>query len=154
MDATNNAPSIDLRGKVAWVTGGGGGIGRAIVEAYAQLGAQVVVAEVDHERAESLEHDLAARGVDAMVSLTDVRDAEQVNACVDAIERRYGRLDILVNNVGDFLRIFGRFERHTEEQWEQLYDINLKQVFRVTRAAGSAPCGAGRAPGGSAHRAH
>ena len=135
MDATNNAPSIDLRGKVAWVTGGGGGIGRAIVEAYAQLGAQVVVAEVDHERAESLEHDLAARGVDAMVSLTDVRDAEQVNACVDAIERRYGRLDILVNNVGDFLRIFGRFERHTEEQWEQLYDINLKQVFRVTRAA-------------------
>jgi len=128
-------PSIDLRGKVAWVTGGGGGIGRGIVEAYARLGARIVVAEVDVDRAASIEYALFKQGVDALVCRTDVRDAEQVAACVAAIEQRYGRLDVLVNNVGDFLRIFGRFERHTEEQWEQLYDINLKQVFRVTRAA-------------------
>lgn len=126
---------IGLCGKVALVTGGGGGIGRAIVEAYARLGARVVVAEIDAQRAAATERWLADQGCDALVTRTDVCDAAQVDACIAAVEARYGRLDILVNNVGDFLRIFGRFERHTEEQWEQLYDINLKQVFRVTRAA-------------------
>ncbi|PIF73700.1 NAD(P)-dependent dehydrogenase (short-subunit alcohol dehydrogenase family) [Variovorax sp. 54] len=135
MTPTRMPPTIDLHGKVAWVTGGGAGIGRAIVEAYVQLGARVVVAEADPGRAAGLEAALNAQGADALVSCTDVRNPEQVDACVAAIGQRYGRLDVLVNNVGDFLRIFGRFERHTEAQWEQLYDINLKQVFRVTRAA-------------------
>ncbi|MGJ7525400.1 SDR family NAD(P)-dependent oxidoreductase [Variovorax sp. GB1P17] len=135
MTPTSMPPSIDLHGKVAWVTGGGAGIGRAIALAYAQLGARVAVAEADPGRAASLQAALNAQGVDALVSCTDVRDAGQVDACIAAIEQRYGRLDVLVNNVGDFLRIFGRFERHSEAQWEQLYDINLKQVFRVTRAA-------------------
>lgn len=135
MTSMTPTPTIDLHGKVAWVTGGGAGIGRAIVEAYAQLGARVVVAELDPVRAATIEASLAAQGVDALVTCSDVRNPQHVDACVTAIEQRYGRLDVLVNNVGDFLRIFGRFERHTEEQWEQLYDINLKQVFRVTRAA-------------------
>lgn len=135
MVPTSAAPNIDLHGKVALVTGGGAGIGCAIAQAYAQLGASVVVAEIDPARADGIASWFAARGYDALVTRTDVRDAAQVEACLEAVGKRYGRLDILVNNVGDFLRIFGRFERHTEEQWEQLYDINLKQVFRVTRAA-------------------
>lgn len=135
MAATPAPLEISLQGKVALVTGGGAGIGRAITQAYAQLGARVVVAEIDPARAAAVETWLQERGYDALVTRTDVRDAAQVQACIAATEQRYGRLDILVNNVGDFLRIFGRFERHTEEQWEQLYDINLKQVFRVTRAA-------------------
>jgi 3-oxoacyl-[acyl-carrier protein] reductase len=135
MDPTPAPLRIALDGKVALVTGGGAGIGRAITQAYAQLGSRVVVAEIDPARAAAVESWLQARGYDGLVMRTDVRDSAQVQTCVAAIEQRYGRLDILVNNVGDFLRIFGRFERHTEEQWEQLYDINLKQVFRVTRAA-------------------
>jgi 3-oxoacyl-[acyl-carrier protein] reductase len=135
MDPTPAPLRIALDGKVALVTGGGAGIGRAITQAYAQLGSRVVVAEIDPARAAAVESWLQARGYDGLVMRTDVRDSAQVQTCVAAIEQRYGRLDILVNNVGDFLRIFGRFERHTEEHWEQLYDINLKQVFRVTRAA-------------------
>ena len=133
--SSSTTPSIDLKGKVALVPGGGAGIGRAIAMAYAQLGARVVVAESDAERAASIEAELLQFGADALVTRTDVRKREDVEACMAAIEQRYNRLDVLVNNVGDFLRIFGRFERHTEDQWEALYDINLKQVFRVTRAA-------------------
>lgn len=133
--STELSSLVNLNGKVALVTGGGGGIGRAIVKAYARLGARVVVAEIDAMRAMEIETWLAEQGYEALVTRTDVRDVTQVEACMAAIDDSFGRLDIVVNNVGDFLRIFGRFERHTEEQWEQLYDINLKQVFRVTRAA-------------------
>lgn len=132
---TEEPALFGLAGKVALVTGGGAGIGRAIVETYARLGVRIAVAEIDEQRAASVQAWLARQGIEALVTRTDVRDAAQVDACLAAVEERFGRLDILVNNVGDFLHIFGRFERHTEEQWEQLYDINLKQVFRVTRAA-------------------
>jgi 3-oxoacyl-[acyl-carrier protein] reductase len=125
---------IALDGKVALITGGGAGIGRAIAEAFAELGAAVAVAEINPDRAAAVEAHFRAQGQDALVSCTDVRDAAQVDACVAAIAARYGKLDVLVNNVGDFLRP-GRFEDHTEEDWDRLYDINLKQVFRVTRAA-------------------
>ena len=125
---------ITLEGKVALVTGGGAGIGRAIAEAFADLGAAVAIAEINEPRASAAEAHFLARGQDALVSRTDVRDAGQVNACMSAIASRYGKLDVLVNNVGDFLRP-GRFEDHTEEDWDRLYDINLKQVFRVTKAA-------------------
>lgn len=126
---------LGLSGKVALVTGGGAGIGLAIVQAYVQLGVRVVVAEKDPARVAALREAFAARGAEGLVLQTDVCDAAQVADALAAVEQRFGRLDILVNNVGDFLGIFGRFERQTEEQWEQLYDINLKQVFRVTRAA-------------------
>lgn len=125
---------ISLEGKVALVTGGGGGIGRAIAEAFADLGAAVVVAEANPERAATVEAEFRQRGQDALVSRTDVRDQAQVDACFAAVTARYGKLDVLVNNVGDFLRA-GRFEDHTEEDWDRLYDVNLKHVFRVTRAA-------------------
>lgn len=125
---------ISLDGKVALVTGGGGGIGRAIAETFAELGAAVVVAEVNADRAAAVEAGFRKRGQDALVSRTDVRDQAQVDACLAAVTARYGKLDVLVNNVGDFLRP-GRFEDHTEEDWDRLYDINLKQAFRVTRAA-------------------
>ncbi|MBP1688105.1 MAG: short-chain dehydrogenase [Deltaproteobacteria bacterium] len=125
---------ITLEGKVALITGGGAGIGRAIAEAFADLGAAVAIADNNAARADAVEAHFRARGQDALVSRTDVRDRAQVDACLAAVEARYGKLHVLVNNVGDFLQP-GRFENHTEEDWDRLYDINLKQVFRVTKAA-------------------
>ena len=126
---------ITLKDKVALVTGGGGGIGWATAEAFSELGAKIVIAEIDPGRVAKAEAYFAKRRRPALVTRTDVRNADQVAACMAAIAKKFGKLDILVNNVGDFLGIGGRFETHTEEQWELLYDINLKQVFRVTKAA-------------------
>ena len=71
---------IDFTGKTVLVTGGGAGIGRAIAEAFGQAGANVVVAEIDPQRAEELEKVLRVAKTNALVSVTDVRDSTQVGA--------------------------------------------------------------------------
>ncbi len=127
--------TISMSGRTALVTGGGAGIGRGIAEAFGRLGARVIVAEIDPVRAENVRGALAALGVDAYVSVTDVRDGVQVDTLMGEVARRYGALDVLINNVGDFLYIVKPFEQTTEADWSALYDINLRHIFLVTRAA-------------------
>jgi 3-oxoacyl-[acyl-carrier protein] reductase len=127
--------NIDLSGKTAVVTGGGAGIGRAIAEAYADAGARVVVAEIDAGRADDVRAALQAKGGDSLVSVTDVRNTQQVATLFEEVERRFGGLDILVNNVGDFLQIAKPFERYTDDDFEALYQTNLRSVFICSRAA-------------------
>lgn len=138
---------IDFTGKTVLVTGGGAGIGRAIAEAFGQAGANVVVAEIDPQRAEELEKVLRAAKTNALVSVTDVRDSTQVGALMQAVEKRFGGLDVLVNNVGDFLRIAKPFEQLSDDELDQLYATNLKSVFIVSR--GAIPLLQKNAPGGS-----
>jgi 3-oxoacyl-[acyl-carrier protein] reductase len=126
---------IDLSGKTALVTGGGAGIGRAIAEAYADAGARVVVAEIDTARADDVRAALEAKGGESLVSVTDVRSTAEVGTLFEEVERRFGGLDILVNNVGDFLNIAKPFERYTDEDFEVLYQTNLRSVFICSRAA-------------------
>ncbi len=135
---------IDFTGRTALVTGGGSGIGRGIAEAFARLGARVVVAEIDRARADEVR---ASLGADALVSVTDVRDTPQVEALLTEVGQRYGRLDILVNNVGDFLGISKSLEEHTDEDFDALYAVNLRHLFQVTRAA--LPLMKKSGPGGS-----
>lgn len=127
--------SISMRDKVALVTGGGAGIGRAIVDAFGALGATLVVAEIDAAKVEALRADLAGAGIEALVAQTDVRNTTQVAALMNEVEHRYGRLDVVVNNVGHHLQIIKTLEAMTEEEWDQLYQINLRHLFVVTRAA-------------------
>jgi len=130
----NEAAQLSLVGKTALVTGGGGGIGLAIARAFARLGARVIVAEIDPERARTAETALADLSRGSWAAVTDVRQAEQVRSLAAAIESRDGALDILVNNVGDFLNVLKPFERTTEEEWDALYAVNLRHMFLVTRA--------------------
>lgn len=125
---------INLEGKTALVTGGGAGMGRAIAEAFGAYGVKVAVAEINPERAAAVKAALDAAKVDNLVEVVDVRDKAQVAALAGTIEARYGGLDVLINNVGDFLGVSGPFVRSTEEQWDKLYQINLKQMFLVTHA--------------------
>jgi NAD(P)-dependent dehydrogenase (short-subunit alcohol dehydrogenase family) len=97
-------------------------------------GVKVAVAEIDAARAETLRHTLEGEGIDALVEVTDVRDKTQVAKLAAKIEAKFGGLDILVNNVGDFMGIVGPFATSTEEQWDTLYQVNLKQIFVVTHA--------------------
>jgi len=130
----DNPPPLTLTGRTALVTGGGAGIGRAIAEAFAALGARVIVAEIDPARAQAARTALSASPA-SWVSLTDVRAATAVEALMSEIAARCGALDILVNNVGDFLNVLKPFERTPEEEWDALYATNLRHMFLVTRAA-------------------
>ncbi len=136
---------FDFHDKTVLVTGGGAGIGRAIAEAFGAAGARVAVAEIDPLRAEEVRHALQGAGVDALLVQADVRSTESVTALMAAIDRRFGALDVLVNNVGDFLRIVKPFEQCSDADIEAIYAINLLSVFRVTRAA--IPLLRKRAPG-------
>jgi len=138
---------LDFTGKVVLVTGGGAGIGRAIVEGFAQQKAHVVVAEIDPARCADVRAALEKAPAGAMVVQADVTKGADVASVMHEVEHRFGGLDVLVNNVGDFLGIAKPFELDTDEEIEALYAVNLKSVFLVTRAA--IPLLRKRAPGGS-----
>ena len=128
-------PSALLTGKVAVVTGGGGGIGRGISEAFAAHGARVVIAEIDAGRATETEAAITDAGGDSAAVVTDVRDADQVGIVRDATLERYGRVDVLVNNVGHYvIRGGADFVDTTPDQWQEIYRSNLEHVFLCTRA--------------------
>lgn len=125
------ADLLGLQGKVALVTGGGAGIGRAIAALFLSAGMQVVTAEIDPERLRT-----AAEAMPGALALqADVRSEADVARVADTIREKFGHLDVLVNNVGDFLGIHKRFEETTPDDWDALYRVNLHHMFLVTRAA-------------------
>lgn len=126
---------IDFRGKTVLVTGGGAGIGRGIAEGFAAAGAKVVIAEIDPARADAVREVLDAANAENLVSVTDVRDRAAVDGLFDQIRTRFGGLDVLVNNVGDFLGIAKPFADYTDDDFDALYATNLRSVFIVSRAA-------------------
>ena len=126
---------IDFTGKTVLVTGGGAGIGRATAESFGRAGASIVVAEINEERAADVRAALDGAGVDNLVSVTDVTDRASVDALIQQVDQRFGGLDVLVNNVGDFLGIIKPFEFYTDDDIDRVYAVNLKSVMLVSRAA-------------------
>ncbi len=123
-----------LSGRIAVVTGGGAGIGGAISRRFASAGARVLVVEIDPERAESSVSEVEREGGSARALVCDIREAEGVTRMADAAhEYGDGRVDVLVNNVGDYAPA-GLFAETSEADWDALYAVNLQHVFRCTRA--------------------
>ena len=122
-----------LDGKVAVVTGGAGGIGGAISRLFATHGALVEVADVDDEAAAATVAEIEGAGGAARAHVVDVRSAEGVAALAAGVLDHHGRVDVLVNNVGDY-RPFTPFSRSGPESWQAQYEVNLLHVFAVTRA--------------------
>jgi len=125
---------ISFKGKTVLVTGGGAGIGRATAEIFGKAGARVAVIEIDPVRAGEVREALEKAGVESLVVEGDVNDGAIVAALAAQIETRFGGLDVLVNNVGDFLMLAKPFERFTDAEIERLYAVNLRHIFTVTRA--------------------
>lgn len=123
-----------LESKIALVTGGGGGIGRAIAETFGAHGASVVVVDAREAAAREVATAIEQRGGRALAVGADVTKAEGIAAMKQAAEARFGRVDVLVNNVGNFMPGAGPFLHTTEADWEGLYEINLKHILRATHA--------------------
>jgi NAD(P)-dependent dehydrogenase (short-subunit alcohol dehydrogenase family) len=123
-----------LDGRVAIVTGGGGGIGRGIAERFAAEGAAVTVAEIDAERAETTAAAIRDAGGVALPVVADVRDEADVDRVVAATLDAHGGVDVLVNNVGHYGGPRTAFHESTRDDWNDLYRVNLEHVLLCTRA--------------------
>lgn len=123
-----------FQGKIAIVTGGGSGIGEAIVLALAKEGADVVVSDIDLPAAESVSNKVKSIGRMALPLKVDVTSKAQVNAMVEKTMDVFKKIDILVNNAG--ITKMALPEEESEEQWDQTIDINLKGQFLCSQAVG------------------
>lgn len=128
-----NASDIDLTGQVAFVTGGGGGIGRAIALCMADMGADIAIIEAIPERCDQVAAMVEARGRKALCIPGNVMDVEALQNAIAAAADTFGRLDILVNNAGGVTR--RNFLELTERNWRRHIDLNLVSNLAATQAA-------------------
>lgn len=124
---------IGLEGKVAVVTGGSRGIGRAIALRLSAEGAKVAICGRNLEAAEEVVAEIEAAGAIGMAVAADVSRESEAEALIQAGITRFGRLDILINNAG--ITKDGLLVRMKEEDWDTVLDVNLKGAFFTTRAA-------------------
>lgn len=117
-----------MEGKVAVVTGGGSGIGRAASLLFARRGAKVIVADVASPGGEETAAMVKSTGGEALFVKTDVSRSEDVKAMVDKTIEAYGRLDFAFNNAGVFTGLVPLPE-YTEEMWERNINVNLKGAW-------------------------
>jgi NAD(P)-dependent dehydrogenase (short-subunit alcohol dehydrogenase family) len=125
--------SADLTDQVAIVTGGGGGIGRAIALNLAAAGADIVIADIIPERCEETAARIREMGRRALPVPTDVSDTDQIRAMVEKADHSFGRIDILVNNAGGVSP--KPFLQQSERSWRRLIDLNFVSLFAATSAA-------------------
>jgi NAD(P)-dependent dehydrogenase (short-subunit alcohol dehydrogenase family) len=119
-------------GRVAVVTGGGSGIGRALAEAFARERAKVVIADIDAAAADTAATALRARGADALAVPTDVTDLDSVNALADRAYAAFGAVHVLCNNAG--VAAWGGLESATHRDWQWVLGVNLWGVIHGIEA--------------------
>lgn len=122
-----------LEGKVAVITGGSRGIGRAIALRLSAEGAKVAICGRNLEKAEEVVAEIEAAGAAGTAIAADISRESEAEGLIQASIKRFGRLDILVNNAG--VTRDGLLIRMKEEDWDTVLDVNLKGAFFTTRAA-------------------
>ncbi len=123
-----------LTDKTALVTGAGRGIGYAIAETLANFEAKVVLLDRDEGLLESAREKIGTGDGQVQAHVVDVTDSAAVTALAEQFTDAGQRIDILVNNVGDHLNLIKPFLETGEDEWDAIYDINLKHIFRCIRA--------------------
>jgi NAD(P)-dependent dehydrogenase (short-subunit alcohol dehydrogenase family) len=124
---------MDFKDRVAIITGAARGIGEATAWAFAKRGATSVIVDINGEGAEKVASDIREKGLNAVAYTTDVSNKDAVNAVVDDVFQKYGRIDILVNNA----YISGGYAIVTEtsqETWDSVIAVNLTGSFNFARA--------------------
>jgi len=122
-----------LQGRIALITGAGGGIGAATARLFAAEGATVCLNDVNQSGASDVVREIEAGGGRALFVGGDVTDKKQVEEMVDKVLKTYGRLDVLVNNAG--INRDSLVKKMTEDDWDAVVNINLKGTFLCAQAA-------------------
>lgn len=125
---------FDLHGKVAIVTGGAVGIGKAIVDRFTEAGASVLITDIDEEKGRKTAEEFKALGRRVEFMKADSSQKADVEKVVNAVVEKFGGLDILVNNAGIFP--FSPALNVAESLWDKVIDVNLKGYFLFAQAAG------------------
>lgn len=129
-----SAMNLDLTGKVALVTGGSRGLGKAIAMAMAEKGAQVAICGRKQDNLDQAVLDLGHKGLDITAFMANVGRSDEVTALFQGVENRFGKLDILVNNVG--MNILTPSVTETDEGlWDKIIATNLKGTFLASARA-------------------
>ena len=124
---------LDFKDKVAIVTGAARGIGEATAWAFANRGAIAVIVDINGEGAEKVVSDIKGKGLNAIAYTVDVSDVKAVDAMVEDVFKKYGRIDVLVNNAyisGGYALV----TETTQETWDSVITVNLTGAFNFARA--------------------
>ncbi|UOQ94627.1 3-oxoacyl-ACP reductase FabG [Halobacillus shinanisalinarum] len=120
-------------GKIAFVTGGSRGIGKGIVQRFAEEGAKVAIIDVNEEALNETANEFKEKGFEIFPQVADVVDFEQVESAVKKAHEKFGSIDILINNAG-VIRDNMLFKM-TDSDWETVMNVHLKGSFNAARAA-------------------
>jgi NAD(P)-dependent dehydrogenase (short-subunit alcohol dehydrogenase family) len=123
----------EFSGKVAIVTGAAMGIGAAVAEILAERGAQLTLVDREAQELEQFASRLRTTGAQVEAVVGDLREIGTLEQAAKRTVSRFGRLDVLSNNAG--VQRYGTLETTTDELWDEVYDINLKSIFRLSRLA-------------------
>jgi NAD(P)-dependent dehydrogenase (short-subunit alcohol dehydrogenase family) len=123
----------DFAGRTALVTGAAMGIGAAVAELLAERGAAVCVVDRDAAALDEVAGRLRGGGAEVEIVVGDLREPQAIQAAVGGTLERFGRLDVLSNNAG--VQRYGTLDTTPDEVWDEVYEINLKSIFRLSRAA-------------------
>uniref|UniRef100_R4GB59 D-arabinitol 2-dehydrogenase [ribulose-forming] n=1 Tax=Anolis carolinensis TaxID=28377 RepID=R4GB59_ANOCA len=125
---------LQLDGKVAYITGGGQGIGRAFCHALGEAGAKVAVVDLIPAKADAVAHELSLKGIKSMAVVADVSKPEDIQKMLDKVVAKWGTVHIACNNAG--INMNSPSEETSLEEWDKTFSVNLRGLFLCCQAAG------------------
>ena len=124
----------EFQGQVVAITGAGAGIGESCATMFAKESATVIALDMNEARLDALAKKLSAEGQSITTMQLDISDEAQVESVFAAIEKQFGRLDVLVNSAG--IITFEKFPDHTKGGWDKVMDVNIRGTYFCSRCAG------------------
>jgi 3-oxoacyl-[acyl-carrier protein] reductase len=127
--------SISLKNKVAVITGAGRGIGKAFALRFAKEGAKIFIPDISLERAQETVAEIKAKGGEAAAILCDISDQKSVQKMAKAVVKKYGTVDILINNAAIYYGLnITPWDQWKPEDWDRIFSVNVKGTWQVCQA--------------------